>query len=72
MSFIKTDISQDSDFIKDLDKCAFQSDSQGIANCASERLLRSLDDLSLKPDIEILPGVSLLRYLHFKITPKTT
>lgn len=44
-----------------LNKCAFQSDADGIVSCATERIVRSLDLLSAESNVEILPGVSLLR-----------
>ncbi|KAL1494635.1 hypothetical protein ABEB36_010204 [Hypothenemus hampei] len=57
---INNDVSSGSEFIKTLNKCALHSDSDEMFNCASERLVRSLNLLSSQPKLEILPGVSLL------------
>ncbi|XP_066146148.1 uncharacterized protein [Euwallacea fornicatus] len=50
----------DSDFVKSLNSCALQPNSDGIVSCATEKLVRSLDLLASHKDIEIMPGVSLL------------
>jgi len=54
------EIVQESDFVSGLNKCAFQSDADSIASCATERIVRSLDELSTEKNVEILPGVALL------------
>ncbi|KAH1009421.1 hypothetical protein HUJ04_001780 [Dendroctonus ponderosae] len=54
------EVNTDSDFVTGLNKCAFQSDADGIVSCATERIVRSLDLLAAESNVEILPGVSLL------------
>ncbi|XP_050304639.1 uncharacterized protein LOC126742124 [Anthonomus grandis grandis] len=48
------------DFVSGLNNCAYQSDSDGILTCATERIVRSIDVLSSQSNIDILPGVSLI------------
>ncbi|CAG9760728.1 unnamed protein product [Ceutorhynchus assimilis] len=54
------EINTDSDFVSGLNKCAFQPNSDGIATCATERIVRSLDLLANQANINIWPGISLL------------
>ncbi|XP_076266729.1 DUF1676 domain-containing protein Osi14 [Rhynchophorus ferrugineus] len=53
-------IPSETEFSADLNKCVLKDDVNEIAGCATERIVRSLDILTLKDNVEVLPGVSLL------------
>lgn len=49
------------DLMQYLKKCADDSGINGVIDCGSRRLIRSINKASLMDDIEIIPGLHIVR-----------
>lgn len=44
-----------------LDKCSAKEGAVGFLNCAASRVLKSVKKAETQPNVEIIPGVSLIK-----------